>query len=47
MLLGMAGFTVVSLSIFHDGTARPLAGTIIGLMVIATFSYIIAARHRS
>ena len=42
----MAAMASVSLSVFHDGSARPLAGTIIGLMVIAAASNIIAARHR-
>jgi hypothetical protein len=41
----MAGLAALSLSIFHDGTARPLAGTIIGLLLIAAGSYAVAARH--
>ena len=40
----MAGLAALSLSIFHDGTARPLAGTIIGLLLIAAGSYAVAAR---
>jgi DHA1 family bicyclomycin/chloramphenicol resistance-like MFS transporter len=41
----MAALAAISLSIFHDGSARPLAGTIIGLLLIATVSYIVAGRH--
>jgi len=40
----MAAMASVSLSVFHDGTARPLAGTIISLMVIAAGSYAFASR---
>ena len=40
----MAAMASVSLSVFHDGTARPLAGTIMGLMVIAAGSYAFASR---
>lgn len=43
----MAGLAAVSLSIFHDGTARPLAATILGLLLIAAGSYAIAARHHN
>jgi DHA1 family bicyclomycin/chloramphenicol resistance-like MFS transporter len=42
----MAALASVSLSVFHDSTDRPLAGTIIGLMVIAAVSNVMAARHR-
>jgi DHA1 family bicyclomycin/chloramphenicol resistance-like MFS transporter len=37
MLLG--GLASISLSIFHDGTSRPLAFTVLGLLCIAGFSY--------
>jgi DHA1 family bicyclomycin/chloramphenicol resistance-like MFS transporter len=43
----MGGLAAVSLSVFHDGTARPLAGTIIGLLLIAAASYFFVARHRT
>ena len=42
----MAGLAAVSLSIFHDGTARPLAGTILGLLLIAAGSYALSSRHQ-
>ncbi len=41
----MGALAALSLSIFHDGTARPLAGTIIGLLLIATASYFIAGQR--
>jgi len=41
----MGAMAAVSLSIFHDGTARPLAGTVLGLFCIAAFSYVLSARH--
>ena len=40
----MGALAALSLSIFHDNTARPLAGTIMGLLLIAVISYIAAAR---
>jgi DHA1 family bicyclomycin/chloramphenicol resistance-like MFS transporter len=44
MLLG--GLASISLSIFHDGTSRPLAFTVLGLLCIAGFSYWIASQHK-
>jgi len=41
----MGGLAAVSLSIFHDGTARPLAGTVLGLLFIAVVSYAITAKR--
>jgi DHA1 family bicyclomycin/chloramphenicol resistance-like MFS transporter len=41
----MGAMSAVSLSVFHDGTARPLAGTVLGLLVIAAVSYTIASRR--
>ncbi len=41
----MGGLAAVCLSVFHDGTARPLASTILGLLLIAAGSYAISARH--
>ena len=35
----MGGLASVSLSIFHDGTSRPLAFTVLGLLFIAAISY--------
>jgi MFS transporter, DHA1 family, multidrug resistance protein len=35
----MGALAALSLSIFHDNTARPLAGTILGLLLIAVLSY--------
>lgn len=35
----MGGLASVSLSIFHDGTSRPLAFTVLGLLCIAGMSY--------
>ena len=35
----MGGLASVSLSIFHDGTSRPLAFTVLGLLCIAAISY--------
>jgi DHA1 family bicyclomycin/chloramphenicol resistance-like MFS transporter len=43
MLLG--GLASISLSIFHDGTSRPLAFTVLGLLCIAGFSYWIASQQ--
>jgi DHA1 family bicyclomycin/chloramphenicol resistance-like MFS transporter len=39
----MGGLASVSLSIFHDGTSRPLAMTVIGLLCIAGFAYWMAS----
>jgi len=39
----MGGLASVSLSIFHDGTSRPLAMTVIGLLCIAGFAYWLAS----
>jgi len=41
----MGALAALSLSIFHDNTARPLAGTILGLLLIAVISYVAAARR--
>jgi DHA1 family bicyclomycin/chloramphenicol resistance-like MFS transporter len=41
----MGGLASVSLSVFHDGTARPLAITVLGLLFIAGFAYWIASRR--
>jgi hypothetical protein len=41
----MGALAALSLSIFHDNTARPLAGTILGLLLIAVVSYVTAARR--
>lgn len=41
----MGALAALSLSIFHDNTARPLAGTILGLLLIAVISYLAAARR--
>ena len=43
----MGGLAAVSLSVFDDGTARPLAGTILGLLLIAAGSYAIAPRRQN
>ena len=43
----MGGLAAVSLSVFDDGTARPLAGTILSLLLIAAGSYAIASRRQS
>jgi len=42
----MGALAALSLSIFHDDTARPLAGTILGLLLIAVISYLAAARKQ-
>ncbi len=42
----MGALAALSLSIFHDNTARPLAGTILGLLFIAVISYVTAARRQ-
>jgi len=42
----MASLAAVSLSVFHDGTARPLGGTIVGLLLIAAGSHAGAARRK-
>jgi len=42
----MGALAALSLSIFHDNTARPLAGTILGLLLIAVISYVAAARKQ-
>ena len=39
----MGGLASISLSIFHDGTSRPLALTVLGLLCIAGISYWIAS----
>ncbi|MEN8245639.1 MAG: multidrug effflux MFS transporter [Thermodesulfobacteriota bacterium] len=41
----MGALAAISLSIFHDGTARPLAGTILALLLIAASSILFAARR--
>ena len=41
----MGGLASVSLSIFHDGTSRPLAMTVLGLLCIAGISYWIASQQ--
>ena len=41
----MGGLASVSLSIFHDGTSRPLAMTVLGLLCIAGISYWIASQR--
>jgi DHA1 family bicyclomycin/chloramphenicol resistance-like MFS transporter len=42
----MGGLASISLSIFHDGTSRPLAMTVIGLVCIAGFAYWMASVRR-
>jgi DHA1 family bicyclomycin/chloramphenicol resistance-like MFS transporter len=42
----MGGLASISLSVFHDGTSRPLAFTVLGLFCIAGFSYWIASQHK-
>ena len=39
----MGGLASINLSIFHDGTSRPLAMTVIGLLCIAGFAYWLAS----
>ena len=41
----MGGLASVSLSIFHDGTSRPLAMTVLGLLCIAGGSYRMASQQ--
>jgi DHA1 family bicyclomycin/chloramphenicol resistance-like MFS transporter len=41
----MGGLASFSLSIFHDGTSRPLAMTVIGLLCVAGLAYGLAARE--
>jgi DHA1 family bicyclomycin/chloramphenicol resistance-like MFS transporter len=41
----MGGLASVSLSVFHDGTPRPLAITVLGLLFIAGFAYWVASRR--
>jgi hypothetical protein len=41
----MGGLASVSLSIFHDGTSRPLAMTVLGLLCIAGISNWIASQQ--
>ena len=41
----MGGLASVSLSVFHDGTSRPLAVTVLGLLFIAGFAYWLASRR--
>jgi hypothetical protein len=41
----MGGLASISLSIFHDGTSRPLAFTVLGLLAISGFSYLIASQR--
>jgi len=41
----MGGLASVSLSIFHDGTSRPLAMTVIGLLCIAGLAYWLASER--
>ncbi len=41
----MGGLASLSLSIFHDGTSRPLAMTAIGLLGIAGLAYWLASEH--
>jgi DHA1 family bicyclomycin/chloramphenicol resistance-like MFS transporter len=40
----MGGLASVSLSIFHDGTSRPLAMTVMGLLCVAGLTYGLASR---
>ena len=40
----MGGLASISLSVFHDGTSRPLALTVLGLLCIAGLSYWIASQ---
>ena len=42
----MGGLAAISLSVFHDGSSRPLAFTILGLLCVAGISYWIAS-HRT
>ncbi len=42
----MGGLASISLSIFHDGTSRPLAFTVLGLLCVAGISYWISS-HRT
>ena len=42
----MGGLASVSLSIFHDGTSRPLALTVLGLLGIAAISYWKASQQK-
>ena len=42
----MGGLASVSLSIFHDGTSRPLAFTVLGLLCIAAISYWKASQQK-
>jgi DHA1 family bicyclomycin/chloramphenicol resistance-like MFS transporter len=42
----MGGLASVSLSVFHDGTARPLAFTVLGLLFIAGFADWVASRRK-
>ena len=41
----MGGAASINLSVFHDGTSRPLAMTILGLLCIAGLSYWIASQQ--
>ena len=40
---GAAGLASISLSIFHDGTSRPLAMTVVGLLCVAGVAYGLAS----
>jgi hypothetical protein len=41
----MGGLASISLSIFHDGTSRPLAFTVLGLLCVAGISYWITSQQ--
>jgi DHA1 family bicyclomycin/chloramphenicol resistance-like MFS transporter len=41
----MGGLASVNLSVFHDGTSRPLAITVLGLLLTAGFAYWVASRR--
>jgi len=39
----MGGLASASLSVLHDGTSRPLALTVLGMLFIAGFAYLMSS----